>query len=395
MSQMLRVAPLADFSCLCERCEDTCCKAWSMQLDAPTLDKYRTQAPELLAAVEQGSGGSDAEWIMRKDPESGYCVKFDGGRCGIHTERGEDWLGDACFFYPRATRALGGQHVMSAALSCPEIARLALFSSGDEVFLQPAHAQRLPHSVKDYAPQGMESAQALALHQLFLEQAVSPAHRAAHTLLRLISVSRSLATLESAQWPGAAPVFLMLADGRIPPAQPNINDAFNLLHALMGLVVATRKPPSARLKQTIDDMEQALAVRLDWANVGIAADSASAAALERLQARWNAGGAALYDDVLKKYVRMQLSLGLFPFAGLGADVAERMTLIAIRFATIKLALMCKYGMHEEAVPPEMVVRIVQSVSRCLDHLGDPAFSLQIYKEAGWVQEARLRALIEL
>jgi len=41
-----------------------------------------------------------------------------------------------------------------------------------------------------------------------------------------------------------------------------------------------------------------------------------------------------------------------------------------------------------------VVRIIQSLSRLLDHLGDPAFSLKIYAETGWIKEARMRGLLE-
>jgi hypothetical protein len=40
-----------------------------------------------------------------------------------------------------------------------------------------------------------------------------------------------------------------------------------------------------------------------------------------------------------------------------------------------------------------VVRIVQSLSRVLDHLADPELSLKIYEEPGWLREPRLRALM--
>ena len=75
-----------------------------MQMDAVTLERYREKAPELLAAVESEPDGSH---IMRKDPATGFCVKLEGGLCGIHKTHGETFLGDACYFYPRVTRALG------------------------------------------------------------------------------------------------------------------------------------------------------------------------------------------------------------------------------------------------------------------------------------------------
>jgi hypothetical protein len=66
----------------------------------------------------------------------------------------------------------------------------------------------------------------------------------------------------------------------------------------------------------------------------------------------------------------------------------------VRFATFKLALMSASVIHKIELPEETVVRIAQSLSRFLDHLGDAYFSLKIYGETGWDQEARLRGLLE-
>ena len=40
-----------------------------------------------------------------------------------------------------------------------------------------------------------------------------------------------------------------------------------------------------------------------------------------------------------------------------------------------------------------VIRIIQTISRFLDHLGDPTLSLAIYDEAGWTKEQRLNGLL--
>ncbi|MBY0406929.1 MAG: flagellin lysine-N-methylase, partial [Rickettsiales bacterium] len=123
---ILRHASLDAFQCLGGECEDTCCKTWSMQVDEDTVNRYRNEAPELLAAVEPAE---ETPWIMRKDPDTGYCIKLDGGLCGIHKQYGDRFLGDACHFYPRITRTLGSATLMTATLSCPEITRLALFGA--------------------------------------------------------------------------------------------------------------------------------------------------------------------------------------------------------------------------------------------------------------------------
>ena len=68
------------FQCLGDKCEDTCCKGWGMQLDPVRKKLYEKEAPELMDAVTSG----EAELIMKRDPETDYCVKFDDGWCSIH-----------------------------------------------------------------------------------------------------------------------------------------------------------------------------------------------------------------------------------------------------------------------------------------------------------------------
>src|SRR5687768_14752127 len=135
---------VARFSCLGDKCEDTCCKSWNMQVDDAMVERYRQQAPELLDAVTTGHDGGH---IMRRDEKTDYCVKFDNGLCSIHRDYGSDFLGDACHFYPRVTRRLGDKAVMTAALSCPEVARLSLFTD-DAFLLGEGLAARLPATLR-------------------------------------------------------------------------------------------------------------------------------------------------------------------------------------------------------------------------------------------------------
>jgi len=389
MTSVLQHPALAKFACLGDKCEDTCCKTWSMQVDEATLERYKKEAPELLDAVE---AAGDTPWVMRRDPETQYCVKLEGGLCGIHKKYGDAFLGDACHFYPRATRALGHQtHVMTATLSCPEIARLSLYSEEAFDFVR-ASVDRLPYTLKNYLPDALTPADALAVHTAFLRACEDDAS-VELIFARIASVARSIGHIDQRSWPQAVPFYLKSADMRLGAPEANENDPFNLLHALCGLIVASHRPVSERLKQTIGEMEKALCVTLDWKSVSIYVTPKSADAYKAMVERWNKEAAPYYQAPLKKYLQMQLSLALFPFAGMGEALSERITITGVRLATIKLALMSASSIYGDVLPQEVVVRIVQSMSRFLDHLGDPAFSLQIYKEAGWIRETRMQGLI--
>lgn len=378
---------LEKFSCLGDKCEDTCCKGWSMQLDDATLARYKKEAPELLDAVEPAE---ESPWIMRKDPKTTYCVKYEDGLCGIHKERGDSFLGDACHFYPRSTRSLGDSKIMTATLSCPEVSRLALFEEAPFAFYT-SDIERLPYTMKDYLPEGISAEDAIAVHTAFIAATEDEAD--AETILaRIASVSRSIELIDKKSWAQAVPFYLKNADMRLPDAQVNPADPFNVLHALCGLIVATQKPISERLKQTIDDMEKALHVKLDWQNVLMQLSDDSGEAWQKLESEWQKNKEQ-YQPILKRYLQMQLSLALYPFSGLGSNLSERVTIIGVRLATIKLAIITACGIYGASLPQDTVVRLVQSLSRFLDHLGDPAFSLQIYAETGWDKEPRMRGLL--
>ncbi len=377
---------MKNFQCLGDSCEDTCCQNWSMQVDAATLAKYRADAPELLAAVDMESDGIP---VMQRDSSTRHCVKMENGLCGIHKKYGDAMLGDACHFYPRVTRELGNQKIMTGTPSCPEIVRLVL-ALPTPFALEDAAIERLPSQLRNYLPAGIESGSAMQVHQAFMECALDSSITPEKALARISSVARSMSMLDTASWHQSVPLYLRLADGRVPVPETKPADAFNLLHALCGLIVSSHKPISARLRQTIGEMEKALAATLDWEQVHIRLSPDSAGALAALRAAWQESG-DYYTHALRRVLAMQLSLNLFPFAGLGADAVERITFIGVRLATIRLALASAHVLYG-ALPEAEIVRIIQSLSRFLDHLGDAAFSLSIYGETGWTKEARLLGL---
>lgn len=388
MTAVLRNPVLSPFRCLGDDCEDTCCQNWSMQLDEQTHSLYVREAPELLDAVE---AAAETPWIMRKNPATGFCVKLEGGLCGIHRAQGDRFLGDACHFYPRVTRQLGDQILMTATLSCPEIARLSLFADRADAY-ESGQADRLPHSMKNYLPHGMSEADALAIHRAFVSAAGDDGVDAEQLYLRIACASRQMQALSQESWAILTGFYLQDADLRIPVADASPNDPFNLLHALCGLIVASRKPASPRLMHTIAAMETALASALDWNSVSITTSDASLPALARLRQQWQEEASILYTPVLRRWLGMQMALALHPFSGLGHTLTDRITLLGMRMALCKLALLSAHHV-QGPLAQEHIVRIMQSLSRFIDHLGDPAFSLAIAAETGWTAEARMHGLI--
>ena len=367
---------LNDFVCLGDKCEDTCCKGWNMQLDNEMLEKYQTQAPELLEAVV----GEPNKYIMKRDPSTDYCVKFDNGLCEIHKKYGDSFLGDACYFYPRATRAFGDKIMMTAALSCPEIARLTLFS--EDAFETATHyTDHLPKSLRDYLPTTITSEQAINIHQEFINFAKNKEISPEQAIIKMFAACESLEMVNIASWADAAPFYLQKAT--LPNSELKETDIVYLLQAFCGLVVAAKKAGSSRLMQVIKDIEQALHVTIRMDNLAIVPLPDSKNAIQNLVAKPQ----EIYTPILRQYLIAQLSLACFPFGGFGVTLTQKIAVIGVRIATIKLALI-----SAKATERSEIVRIVQTISRLLDHLADADFSLQIYGETGWLKKERISGL---
>lgn len=379
---------LKHFRCLGADCADSCCKGWNMQLTDADYERYVATSSELAASAT----GEKGSYRMQRDPASDCCVRFKEGLCSIQQTYGEDMLGEACYFYPRATRALGSHTVMTAAPSCPEIARLALYDekafSFSEVILD-----RLPSTLKNFLPDGISDKDALAIHALFMEKPLDAAIPAERVLMRMFAVAESLERINVTSWKEAVPFYFEQADARLPAPESKDTDPAFLLQALCGLVFAAKKVNNTRLMQTIGEMEQALHVKIRMDNLTIVPLPDSIGKAAALLRKWQQEYQPIYAPLLSRYLALQLSLALFPFGGFGDSMTERLAIIGIRFATVKLGLMSALDAAGKPLAEAEIIRVIQSISRFLDHLADAEFSVKIYKETGWLKKSRLRGLL--
>lgn len=379
MVKYQQISALGEFKCLAGDCPDTCCRGWGMQVDDQAASRYE-KTGKLTQAVVVENGAL----VMKRDPETQFCVKLENGLCGVQREFGEAILSDACYFYPRITRRLGDNVIMSASLSCPETARLMLYGE-NPLALFPRETPRLPGEVKNYLPEGLSMEEAFAVHRAFLESCDTDAPP--ETMVsRIHAVSQSLSSLPPADWAGAAPFFFRMADGRIAEPESSIYDSYRVLHLFAGLIAGARKPMQPRLKETFAAMEKALGAGVDWASLSIAATGKDHEELKSTLLAWE----ERKDEaapVLAAYVKSALSMFLFPFSGPGSNPEERSFVLALKFVITRLALMSSGSGREE------IIRAVQSISRVLDHIQDPTLMLSIAAEAGWNSSSRFAGLV--
>lgn len=114
------------FSCIADRCPDTCCAGWEVDLDEAILQKYAALPSPLGEDVRKRIVTEDGYTFFRM--EEGRCPFLnDKNLCRLILESGEDCLSVTCREHPRFWEEYGDLQETCLAISCPEAARL-LFS---------------------------------------------------------------------------------------------------------------------------------------------------------------------------------------------------------------------------------------------------------------------------
>ena len=116
------------FRCIADKCPDSCCKEWEVEVDDRSASLYRNLESPLgdrLRSVLK----DDPDWGTVMTIENGRCPMWrDDGLCRIQAELGHDALCKTCRDFPRLLHDYGTFQELGLELSCPEAARLILIS---------------------------------------------------------------------------------------------------------------------------------------------------------------------------------------------------------------------------------------------------------------------------
>lgn len=127
------------FKCIADRCEDTCCAGWEIDIDDASYAYYQSVGGEFGRKLRQqiqeyGRENEDAYerhgFILQKGKR---CPFLDADNlCVIYQKLGEDALCEVCTDTPRNFLEYGGAREISLSVSCPEAGRL-LYGSREAV----------------------------------------------------------------------------------------------------------------------------------------------------------------------------------------------------------------------------------------------------------------------
>ncbi len=141
------------FQCLCDGCDDCCCRDWMIALDASSYrqlhktlehnEPYKRLLSTLVFDPKTAETNDKYRGYIRMT-EKNVCPFLDEkGLCSIHSNFGETSLCTQCSVFPRSTLMVNNNLEIGGSLACPEVARLALLSS-DGLAYQSTQTSMLP-----------------------------------------------------------------------------------------------------------------------------------------------------------------------------------------------------------------------------------------------------------
>lgn len=113
-----------EFTCIADRCEDTCCAGWQIVIDKKSLKKYKAAAGPYKKKLRKNINWRSETFYQDKEKRCAFLRKDN--LCEMYRELGADSLCKTCRLYPRHIEEFEGVREISLSVSCPEVARILM-----------------------------------------------------------------------------------------------------------------------------------------------------------------------------------------------------------------------------------------------------------------------------
>lgn len=134
---------MSSFKCIGSNCEDSCCTGWNIGVDIETFNKLEKITEnelenlikrKIMPPSSSENGIKMGNICLNADASCPFLTQSK--LCLIHLKKGEEYLPNICFTYPRIFNIVDGIIEKSLILSCPEAARLVLLNNKGIEFVE-------------------------------------------------------------------------------------------------------------------------------------------------------------------------------------------------------------------------------------------------------------------
>lgn len=123
-----------EFTCIADRCEETCCAGWQIMIDEKALETYEKVDGDfgqiLKASIDWEEG------VFYQDENRRCAFLNNNNLCDLYTALGEESLCKTCTDYPRHIEEFENIREYTLSVSCPEVARILLSKKEPVEFME-------------------------------------------------------------------------------------------------------------------------------------------------------------------------------------------------------------------------------------------------------------------
>ena len=106
------------FKCIADKCLHTCCKGWEIDVDADSLERFKSH-PDIMGKIEDGS------YVLQGDEERCPFLRNDN-LCQMIIDHGEDFICNICKDHPRFRNYHEDYIEMGLGLCCEAVCDLVI-----------------------------------------------------------------------------------------------------------------------------------------------------------------------------------------------------------------------------------------------------------------------------
>lgn len=123
----------SEFACIADKCTDSCCVGWEIDLDDDTSAYYKTVEGEFGERLRANMYDNEDGGCSFRLKEHGRCPLLNSGNlCDIICELGEPAISEVCTDFPRFSMQYGDVIHKCLSFSCMEVCRI-VFSKDEPV----------------------------------------------------------------------------------------------------------------------------------------------------------------------------------------------------------------------------------------------------------------------
>ncbi|MFD0714969.1 flagellin lysine-N-methylase [Paenibacillus sp. GCM10027626] len=380
-NKTLMPAYMREFKCIGAECEDTCCALWSIWVDQETFMKYkRVEHPTLSAQLKSDVKVNKANErtksnyaVMKLNQKTGACCFYADGLCSIQKELGEAYLSQTCATYPRTVNEIAGKQEVSAVLSCPEAARIALLNPEgiDFVYEEPLTATNLQWSARVNPKQTEASPQykqfwelrVLAI-EIIQNRRFSLPHRFMQLAVFADRVDDSLKINKDyplTQLIDQFRIELSSEQGIAATAIFPVNHQFQLrfLNDLLQTVMIQNLWHNIRYKECLDEYIEGMQAG------GNGSLDELIEYYDRIYAEYYQPFDVEHEYIMENYLVNQIYNSMFPLSA-NSNMFGSVLQLGISYALIRTHLIGMSAVHR-GLTPDLAIKLVQSFTRNFEH----------------------------